>query len=129
MNELNKERREVATRLRSEIKYMCYKAEWYEKDENPEKCGNKAYRNIAAHVIEGGNFIKGNYLEIVSNLADLIDRPTCKPKDRGRGYVDAVCDSFWCPNCSFEIDVHIGEDQHLTEAAKYCPNCGAEVVE
>lgn len=65
----------------------------------------------------------------VETLADLIDRPTCKPKDRGRGYVDAVCDSFWCPNCSFEIDVHIGEEQHLTEAAKYCPNCGAEVVE
>ena len=60
-------------------------------------------------------------------LADLIDRPMCKPKDRGRGYVDAVCDSFCCPNCGFEIDVHIGEEQHLTETAKYCPNCGAEV--
>ena len=65
----------------------------------------------------------------VDLLADLIDRPTCKPKDRGIGYVDAVCDSFCCPSCGFEIDVHIGEDQHLTEAAKYCPNCGAEVVE
>ena len=66
---------------------------------------------------------------VLERYADLIDRPTCKPKDRGIGYVDAVCDSFWCPSCSFEIDVHIGEDQHLTEAAKYCPNCGAEVVE
>lgn len=62
-------------------------------------------------------------------LADLIDRPTCKPKDRGRGYVDAVCDSFCCSNCGFEIDVHIGEEQHLTETAKYCPECSAEVVE
>lgn len=65
----------------------------------------------------------------VMDVADLIDRPTCKPKDRGIGYVDAVCDSFCCPNCGFEIDVHIGEEQHLTETAKYCPNCGAEVVE
>lgn len=63
----------------------------------------------------------------VNKLADLIYRPTCKPKDRGRGYVDAVCDSFCCSNCGFEIDVHIGEEQHLTETAKYCPSCGAEV--
>lgn len=61
-------------------------------------------------------------------LADLIDRPTCKPKDRGIGYVDAVCDSFCCPSCGFEIDVHIGEEQHRTEAAKYCPECGVEVM-
>ena len=69
------------------------------------------------------------YADDVERLADLIDRPTCKPKDRGRGYVDAVCDSFCCSNCGFEIDVHIGEEQHLTETAKYCPNCGAEVQE
>lgn len=65
---------------------------------------------------------------VLNRLADLIDRHTCKPKDRGIGYVDAVCDSFCCPNCGFEIDVHIGEEQHLTETAKYCPECGAEVV-
>ena len=122
----NEECREVAERLRRQARWMNMNKDWYDNDDLDQ--GNRTYRNIADSVEEGSNF--GNhYEETVRKLADLIDRPTCKPKDRGMGYVDAVCDSFWCPNCSFEIDVHIGEDQHLTEAAKYCPNCGAEVVE
>lgn len=122
----NEERREIAERLRRQARWMNKNKDWYDKDDVDQ--GNRAYRNIADSVEEGSNF-SNHYEETVRKLADLIDRPTCKPKDRGRGYVDAVCDSFWCPNCSFEIDVHIGEEQHLTEAAKYCPNCGAEVVE
>lgn len=125
MEATNEERREVAERLRRQAYWMNKLKDWY--DEGGVYRGNRAYRNIADSVEEGSNF--GNhYEETVRKLADLIDRPTCKPKDRGIGYVYAVCDSFCCPNCSFEIDVHIGEDQHLTEAAKYCPNCGAEVV-
>lgn len=65
----------------------------------------------------------------VERLIELIDRPTCKPKERYTGYVDAVCDSFCCPKCGFEIDVHIGEEQHQTETAKYCPNCGEGVTD
>lgn len=121
----DKQRREVAERLRRQARWMNKNKDWYDKDDVDQ--GNRAYRNIADSVEEGSNF--GNhYEETVRKLADLIDRPTCKPKDRGIGYVDAVCDSFCCPNCGFEIDVHIGEEQHLTETAKYCPNCGAEVI-
>lgn len=104
----NEERREVATRLR------C----------NAQLCPNALFD--LHETVGDSTYTLGG---IATRLADLIDRPTCKPKDRYRGYVDAVCDSFCCPNCGFEIDVHIGEEQHLTEAAKYCPECGAEVVE
>lgn len=128
MEATNEERREVAENLRKQLMAMR-EDDRYKKDVDVVECGNTAYRNIAWSVELYGNLEKGNYVHIVERLAYLIDRPTCKPKDRGRGYVDDVCDSFWCPNCGFEIDVHIGEDQHLTEAAKYCPNCGAEVVE
>ena len=125
----DEERRRVAKKLLEIIWCMRKREEFYKSDVDPIRCGNVTYRNIAGSVEESGNLIKGNYINIVERLANLIDRPTCKPKDRGIGYVDAVCDSFCCPNCGFEIDVHIGEEQHLTEAAKYCPNCGAEVQE
>ena len=108
-------RREVAAIIRDMFKYECkYKVEFFD---------------LLRDALDQEFDIVLGFDNMAEILADLIDRPTCKPKDRGRGYVDAVCDSFWCPNCSFEIDVHIGEEQHLTEAAKYCPNCGAEVVE
>lgn len=109
----NEERRAAAARLRQFLSEPWNERSWY----------HDSLQNVGSLV---GTSVGENILE---RLANLIDRPTCKPKDRGRGYVDAVCDSFCCPNCGFEIDVHIGEDQHLTEAAKYCPNCGAEVQE
>ena len=119
MNELNKERREVARKLREDAADDKLREQVF-VEEIIVGCIGETMHDEWGNVRE---------IEILTRLAELIDRPTCKPKDRGRGYVDAVCDSFWCPNCSFEIDVHIGEDQHLTEAAKYCPNCGAEVID
>lgn len=112
----NEERREVAARLRGLDEATSTLSPEYSRQEYDAM----VLRAIRAVIGEG---------DVFHLLADLIDRPTCKPKDRGRGYADAVCDSFCCPNCGFEIDVHIGEEQHLTETAKYCPNCGAEVVE
>lgn len=67
------ERHEVAAKLRSNLKYMRAHAKWYEYDLDSEKCGNRAYRTIAASVEESGNFIGGNYIHIVETLADLID--------------------------------------------------------
>lgn len=112
----NEERREVAARLHglsevtSTLSYTCSKQEY----------DAMVLRAIRAVVGEG---------DVFHLLADLIDRPTCKPKERYTGYVDAVCDSFCCPKCGFEIDVHIGEEQHQTETAKYCPNCGEGVTD
>lgn len=55
----------------------------------------------------------------VEILADLIDRPTCKnfgleEGTNGEGY------DFFCSRCGFAADV---------VDPKYCPECGAEVVE
>ena len=68
---------------------------------------------------------------IIERLANLIDRPTCK--DVGRGY------TFECSECGCRIGV-ILRDSYEGEPAmtvhddplyvpRYCPNCGAEVVE
>lgn len=119
----NEERREVAERLRDEAQlwHMILPGVYLDRREE-----SSFFSDIMHFVGING---RSEPEAICNRLADLIDRPICKPKDRGIGYVDAVCDSFCCPSCGFEIDVHIGEDQHLTEAAKYCPNCGAEVIE
>ena len=66
------ERREVAKRLREQLRYMR-EDNCYEEDLNVVDCGNSAYRNIAGSVEPYGNFEKGNYVHIVERLADLID--------------------------------------------------------
>lgn len=110
----NKERREVAGRIRERI--------W----RNRRTAWDVVLASSCVDVF--GDRFRMNK-EFTLFLADLIDRPTCKPKERYTGYVDAVCDSFCCPKCGFEIDVHIGEEQHQTETAKYCPNCGEGVTD
>lgn len=57
--------------------------------------------------------------DVFDRLADLIDRPTCRnlgleEGTNGEGY------DFFCSRCGFAADV---------VDPKYCPECGAEVVE
>ena len=66
------ERREVAARLREQVRYMR-ENNCYEEDLNAVDCGNSAYRSIAWSVEPYGNFEKGNYVHILERLADLID--------------------------------------------------------
>lgn len=59
------------------------------------------------------------YEDAMVRLADLIDRPTCRnlgleEGTNGEGY------DFFCSRCGFADDV---------VDPKYCPECGAEVVE
>lgn len=53
---------------------------------------------------------------VLDELADLIDRPTCRKliPDEMEGYV-------FCSNCGAEIGEY--------GVPNYCPNCGAEVDE
>ena len=54
-------------------------------------------------------------------LADLIDRPTCQ------NLAMKPADELLCSKCGEHVDIAYVEscdDYH----AKYCPNCGAEVV-
>lgn len=116
------ERREAARKLRTELWHMKRKKEWYEKNRDFEKCGNRAYRNIAGSVAKSGNSIAGNYINIVERLADLIDRPTCSMEYRPEWSGDEIY-----PTRAYECSVcgHIVQDGK----PDYCPGCGAEVVE
>ncbi|MEQ2637034.1 hypothetical protein [Paratractidigestivibacter faecalis] len=55
----------------------------------------------------------------VESLADLVDWPTCKNFGLEEGTNGEDYD-FFCSRCGFAADV---------VDPKYCPNCGAEVVD
>ena len=110
-------RREVAKELRKQLRYMR-ENDMYEKDIDALECGNRTYRNIAYSVEDYGNFNKGNYANIVELLADLIDRPTCHIIETDHEFEDSVR----CDRCRTTFN-------RPWEPFKYCPNCGAEVVD
>lgn len=59
---------------------------------------------------------------ILVRLADLIDRPTCK------NLATKPADELLCSGCGEHVDIaymESADDYH----ARFCPNCGAEVVE
>lgn len=118
----DEERLEVAARLRDNLKYMRENEKWYEYDLDTEKCGNRAYRTIAASVEESGNFVNGNYIHIVETLADLID-PTCE-------YVPIGEERFGCSECGYtvELDFDVPVTDETPMPFKHCPECGARVV-
>lgn len=58
----------------------------------------------------------------VESLADLVDWPTC------RNLAIKPVDQFVCSACGERVDIAYldsADDYH----ARYCPNCGAEVVD
>lgn len=59
-----------------------------------------------------------NWRGILDELADLIDRPTCHISATDHEYEDSVR----CDRCRMTF-------RRPWEPFKYCPNCGAEVVE
>ena len=70
----------------------------------------------------GGKFGHEVENETYAALADLIDRPTC------RNLSPKPADVLLCSECGEHVDIAYVEtcDEYH---AKYCPNCGAEVVE
>lgn len=89
-----------------------------------------AYRHVDAldviagsvGVEVGGKFGREVENETYAALADLIDRPTC------RNLSPKPADVLLCSECGEHVDIAYVEtcDEYH---AKYCPNCGAEVVE
>lgn len=105
----DEERREVAKRLRSK---------------KPAEFGEPLARSVFRHVFRS-LYPKQIYpvsswaLRMPYVLADLIDRPTCRnlgleEGTNGEGY------DFFCSRCGFAADV---------VDPRYCPCCGAEVIE
>ena len=121
------ERREVAERLREQLRHMR-ENNCYDEDLNVVDCGNSAYRNIAGSVELYGNFEKGNYVHIVELLADLID-PTCEVKSGPRRtrlddgtYMwasELSCGHTWYDFTGFPTP---------PGPPAYCHECGARVV-
>lgn len=126
MNISENERREVAGRLRNQLFFMSDDRKWYEYDIESRECGNRAYRNIAAAVEVGGNFVSGNYIHVVERLIGLIDRPTCRNVyDESRA--GACANGFECSECGNVVEDC--EGWLVNGVFNYCSKCGAEVVE
>lgn len=126
----SEERREVAERLRRQLKYMRDN-DSYREDVDVLGCGNTAYRNIAWAVDENSNWEKGLYTHIVERLADLID-PTCHIvlRQSDSDFTDEP--HYMCSRCGKE-SIYVYERNDYTLAgivshAPYCSNCGARVV-
>lgn len=111
----NEERREVARKLRERTKKPMGKSMQRMFTET---------LGIYAHHISWMNPDKAtNRWDVIVNyLADLIDRPTCK------NLATKPADELLCGECGEHVDiayVENADDYH----AKFCPRCGAEVVE
>lgn len=122
----DKERREVAQKLRHEIGYMRKHAEWYEEDVASQKSGNRAYRNIASAVFEHGNIERG-FIEVVERVAELIDRPTCRNIYAETEKVGGCENGFKCSECGNMVEDY--EGYRISGEFNLCPKCGAEVIE
>ena len=59
-----------------------------------------------------------NWREILDSLADLIDRETCHISETDHEFEDSVR----CDRCRTTFN-------RPWEPFKYCPNCGAEVID
>jgi hypothetical protein len=116
----DRERREVAARMRNQLTYMREDGEYYKNDLDLVECGNRAYRNIADSVEKYSNNFTGYYIPIIERLADLIDRPTCRNNE---GYDRA----FWCSACGYEAWTY-DDSSCDPKDFSFCPSCGAEVV-
>lgn len=102
----NDERREVAARLRNLAGHRA-------ADEELTLDALGLYR---------GENIEGYDTYGVMHLADLIDPPTCK------NLATHLVDELVCSACGERVDIaYLDSDDDYR--VRYCPSCGAEVVE
>ncbi len=125
----NKERREVAARLRGLDEATDTLSQVYSRQEYDAM----VLSAIRAVVGEG---------DIFHLLADLIDRPTCKNNSEFGSHTVTVpdaandeCFDFVCSRCGIHLmgdemdNSPLLDDRFRSYALRYCPNCGAEVQE
>lgn len=98
----DEERREVVARLREWLAIPWYERPW----------SRDAMQSLGKMV----GAVPGE--DIIERIADLIDRPTCRICATDHEYEDSVR----CDRCRMTF-------RRPWEPFKYCPNCGAEVVE
>ena len=102
------ERREVARKLRQYLK----------KYETPDW---RAFCNI---ILGSGRLDNLRKAQAFDRLADLIDRPTCDVRMGVTGHVGV------CTRCGAMVEMRTAVfDAIEALPTRYCPNCGAEVIE
>lgn len=109
----DEERREVVRKLRDPSELLNIRVPLFEAlDMRPD----------VAETLVSSEVIEHNNRRLLNRLADFIDRPTCKnvadPYDGGL---------FVCSKCGEMWELTYGDlvENHL----RFCPRCGAEVVE
>lgn len=122
----NRERREVAERLR-ELPGDVYEVakEWYREGIDTNFTDQTDYYQIHLAVmgcLPADNMHPCDYEEFHNHLADLIDRTTCRNVAVKRE------DEFLCSACGEHVDIAY-MDSVDGYHARYCPNCGAEVID
>lgn len=111
----DEERREIAEQLRA-----CSNCGGIEQCDECQELSLRLFSDTQALCQ-----LDSNGVNCWEELADLIDRPTCRiVHDENR-------DCYVCTNCStsFELAEFDYADANVFEGYSYCPKCGAEVVE
>lgn len=124
----DKERREVANKLRERTKHKLAKGESMQHMFSETLCVHRTYDYGAFGLVKES----ATWKSIVNLLADLIDRPTCHdlvehkqdPFIPGKRMVDGY---FHCSDCGWDGQIweHIGFGDMLAYEAVHCPKCGA----
>jgi hypothetical protein len=124
----DKERREVANKLRERTKHKLAKGESMQHMFSETLGVYRTYDYGEFGLVKESETWKN----IVNLLADLIDRPTCldlvehkqDPFIPGKRMVDGY---FHCSDCGWDGQIweHIGFGDMLAYEAVHCPKCGA----
>lgn len=122
----DEKRREVAAKLRDEAESWRY----YREDDNIFCMADYEFTEAVLEDFGFDDMDMPTY-EAFDQMADLIDRPTC------RDVADFDRESFKCSRCGYRVlSIDGAPDAAKMVGTKggvigfgYCPNCGAEVVD
>lgn len=125
----DKERREVAKRLRIE-------ADYYRDFRKYDDTLCMSDSDFTESILEAFGFddTAVPVYELFDKLADLVDRPTCRdlvehkadPSVTGKQVADGF---FYCSNCGWDgrLWEYVGFGDMTACEALYCPKCGKEI--
>ena len=116
-----KDRSEAVARLRLALSYMLDYEDWYKANDSLFKCGNAAYREIAAAVCKGRR--QGSYFDTVKRIIELAERPKSVMESLGDLKFEGKMRRMRCLNCGA---VH-WELATKTVRFSHCPFCGSKV--
>ena len=112
----DEKRRDVASKLRAEAEsWRCY------REDDSAFCMND--HEFTEAVLEDFGFDDAGMpaYEVFDQMADIVDRPTCKTIEHGGPDESHVCKS--CSKCSYGWFECVHDKPY-----SFCPNCGARMV-